>query len=143
MDKGFEREVKQALLNAPKQASINELLEHVSDSVSVPEEFLKEAANDRLKHVIRRQLKTLLGNDGLALFESIERPTAEGGTERVYAQLSLFDKNDYRRVIDYYTERGTYFARKANSLTRRCNVQHKTQLPLPFPGFDDGDASVA
>jgi hypothetical protein len=143
MDSSFERDIKNLLVNAPKQATIDELLEFVSDSVNVPDEFTREAADIRLKAVIRRQLKTLLGPDGLAMFESIERPTADGGTERVYAQLTLFDKNDYRRVIDYYTERGSYFARKANSLTKRCNKQHQTQLPLPFPRFDEGEGAVA
>jgi hypothetical protein len=34
-------------------------------------------------------------------------------------------------------ERARYYGRKANALTARCNQQHGTQEPLPFPEMED------
>lgn len=147
MGESLESQVKQALDTATTQwASIDDLLAHVAGQIEVPEEFSRTAVQDRLKKVIRRQLKARRDADGLAQWESIERPGEGGEAEKVYKQLAMFDRDDYRITIDYYAQAGTYNLRKANTLAQRCNRTLKTRLPLPFPQFGclkDGEESAA
>lgn len=146
MDQGLESQVRDALREASGWKSIDELIEHVSAAVEVPIEFSKRAVTDSLKRLIRRQIKQFKDGDGLSQWESIERADADGDTQRVYKQLSLFTRDDYRVAIGYYSTTGSYHIRKANTLTKRCNATHKTRLPLPFPQFGllaDGEQASA
>jgi len=146
MEKSFESQVRHALENASGWASIDDLVSLVGEHVAVPEDFASRAVQDRVKGVIRRQLKQMKDADGLSQWESIERPAEDGTTEKVYKQLALFEKADFRVSIDNYAERGSYYIRKANTLAERCNKTYKTRLQLPFPSFgtlSDEEARVA
>jgi len=138
--------VRQSLESVDKWATIDDLVDHVVASVGIPDEVSQHAVRDSVARTVRQQIKTFKDADGLAQFESIEVESPDGTTVRVYKQLSLFNKDDYRLSIHWYSERGRYYCRKANTLAKRCNKEHRTQMPLPFPTFGiltDEEAAVA
>lgn len=135
MEESIDRQVAKALDDFKKWGTIADLLEFVSERVAIPEDVRHTAINKMLTGVIRRQIKLRHDRDGLSEFESIERMGDDGESVRVYKQIALFDKGEFHEAIAYYSDRTNYNARKANSLTKRCNDVHGTRRQLPFPGF--------
>lgn len=135
MEESVDRQVEKVLTEFSGWGTISDLASFVEPRVVLPEDFRATAAHDRLMRVIRRKIKQRVDADGLSVFESVEKQTADGDTERVYKQLDLFTKDDYGIAITYYSDRTRYNAQKANSLTRRCNERLKTKRHLPFSQF--------
>jgi len=135
MEKSIDKHVEEALEGFGQWGTIEDLILHVQKSGPLPEEFVTTAARKQLAAVIRRVIKKRHDVDGLAEFESVERQTSDGETERVYKQIALFDREDFKLAIDYFAATARYHARKANSLTKRCNQQTGSKRQLPFPQF--------
>lgn len=144
MGSSIDNQINQ-VLEGVKFASIEELNSLVREG-GLPQDFIQTATDSALNSRIRRIISRRVGPDGLKDFESIERQTQDGDTERIYVQLSLLNKDEYRQVADQYVERANYMCAKANTIVVRGNKQHKTKRQLPFPGFgllNDGEAETA
>jgi hypothetical protein len=136
MEQSFNQQVKAALATITGQVSIAEAEATVRQILNgVIDERGKELADDALRSVIRHQFRQSRDNDGLCEWASVERRLANGDTEKVYKQLSMFNKEDFKIQIDYHAQQATYHARTANTLASRCNMVHKTRRQLPFPSF--------
>lgn len=93
--------------------------------------------------VIRREIRLLTDETGFPVITSIKRPNPDTGeVERVYKQEALFDIDDYRQVVSYWTERTNYGARMARSYRDRAQSRLHVQIPLQFDldGTADGAA---
>lgn len=135
MEESIDSQIAAALDEFENWGTIEEIFAFVTERVAIPKEFRDTAVRKALTPIIRRKIKARHDDEGLAEFESVERTKEDGNTERVYKQITLFDKNDYQLAVSYYQERGLYYCKKANSLVKRCNTVLGTKRQMPFPQF--------
>lgn len=68
---------------------------------------------------------------GVPRYASIEVQQPDGSVDRVYKQTALFNVEDYEAAISYHRREALSHLHTANSLAKRCNAVHGTDLPLP------------
>jgi hypothetical protein len=111
MAKSFGQQVKEALGTIEAEVTISEAEAHVRQMLNgVIDEHGEKLASDALRGVIRREFKATRDEDGLSEWQSIERQTADGETEKVYRQLTLCDREDFKLLIDYHAQKVEFHA---------------------------------
>lgn len=96
------------------------------------------------KSEARRMIRSLKDETGWPRWFSIVLTDEKTGErQRVYGQEALFNLEEYRQAISYFSGVSVRAATMANELARRARRKLKLrsrQMPLPFPGIEEGDS---
>ena len=130
-----ERERFQQIVQGSDWTEIGELVALCDRHDFWSDEFRESAATNAKKAAVRKLIKQLKDDDNFPLFASVETTNAEGRTVRVYKQESLFDTDDYRKVVKYHSQRSSYHRKMAGGYARRCRRRFRKQLAF---GYKDG-----
>lgn len=85
------------------------------------------------KAVVRKYMRELKDEANMPLWYSIVMVNEDGEETRQYKQESLFNKEDYLQVIQYYIDRASYNMKMAETLRDRAMKRHYVmQLTLPW-----------
>jgi len=109
--------------------SIDLLAKVAMDRGVFDDEFMGKAAEVAVKAVLRRELKRK-DDKGDSLYHSVSVPDDAGEFTPVYKQETLFDVEDFRRVVNYYVHQANYNANEARKMARHCFERYAVQLPL-------------
>lgn len=84
------------------------------------------------KSHIRRKIRQQKDSKGWRLFASIKTVNSEGKAVRVYKQEILFDREDYRQVTRWWSERTRYCAVMTAGYAKNAKHRYRMQIALPF-----------
>ena len=113
-------------------AEVGDIVEALDGTDFWGDEWLEHAAAEQKKAYVRRKIKQLKGSDGWPVWASVAVTDTDGSEKRVYKQETLFDLEDYRKVIAYHADRSDYHKHMANGYTKRARKRFHVQLLLPF-----------
>jgi hypothetical protein len=82
------------------------------------------------KSQVRRAVKSLKNEHGIPLIFSIVDVEASGQMVRKYKQEALFNMDDYKQVIEYCRERGSYWRKLEKYLLRSARDKFGEQAQL-------------
>jgi hypothetical protein len=117
-------------------ATIDDIVEAMEAAHLFDNERQQAVVNKWKKQEARRIVRTLKDDSGWPVYFSIKIDDGAGGTKRVYAQEALFDLEQYKQAINYFSQASVRAAAMANELTRRARAKLGVtghQLRFPFP----------
>lgn len=118
--------------NADGWASIDALVDACEQAGFWGADFVQAATVQAKKSHVRKLIKSLKDKEGWPVWASVETTNESGETVRVYKQETLFDIEDYRKVVNYHAGVAQHHVAMARGYARRCKKRFNKQIALPF-----------
>jgi hypothetical protein len=111
---------------------IDEIIDALDAADFWKESWLRDATRRAKKAKVRALLKHSKDTDGWPTWASIVRTNPDGTTDRLYQQERLFNLEDYRQVVTYWTHYAEHGRRMAEGYRNRMLKHGGEQLTLPW-----------
>jgi hypothetical protein len=92
------------------------------------QDFADEAAREAKKARVRKLIRTLKDGHGWPQWASVQIIDADGRKRRVYKQETLFDLEDYRKVVAYHATLGKHHQAMAAGYRKRAEGRFQKRL---------------
>lgn len=118
------------LLRSKKWSTIDDFTDALADTgfFTKEDDQLAKLAGRKMK--VRKLLKRMKDETGMPVFASIPVQDEKGKITHIYKQESLFNKNDYQRVIESLVRQSTSLIDMAKRYQQRAKERLGVQLKL-------------
>lgn len=122
--------VRQILDGANEWLEFDDVVRKMDEAGLFPQELASSAVASGKRIYVRRALARMKDKVGFPLYPSVRITDADGKKKRVYKQLSLFEIDDYKAVVNTHVDLSNHHRRMAEGYADRCLQLHQIQLSL-------------
>ena len=117
---GNPKSIEGLLKNSEGWMDIDELVDVYNETESWGVGFEQRAIRNAKKAYIRKAVSKLKDSEGFPKFPSVAITDSLGNTRRVYKQETLFDVEDYKRVVNFHASLSNHHKEMAKGYVRRA-----------------------